>query len=143
MCSEFNIDQDVLNQFLRDRGLKHYQAIWKVDKQGKDRFLVVRDDVGSFECIGKNMMDLLMSALKTYFGPNDDGKQDRQKDEEYKIITVTEDERFIYELIQYMLIQSEDLSIDKIASSIEEEDETNGEKYKKFINELVMKLEEA
>ena len=89
------------------------------------------------------MMDLLMSALNTYFGPNDDGKQDRQKDEEYKIITVTEDERFIYELIQYMLIQSEDLSIDKIASSIEEEDETNGEKYKKFINELVMKLEEA
>ena len=58
-------------------------------------------------------------------------------------ITVTEDERFIYELIQYMLIQSEDLSIDKIASFIEEEDETNGEKYKKFINELVMKLEEA
>lgn len=56
---------------------------------------------------------------------------------------MTEDERFIYELIQYMLIQSEDLSIDKIASSIEEEDETNGEKYKKFINELVMKLEEA
>ena len=143
MCSEFNIDQDALNQFLRDRGLKHYQTIWKVDEQGKDRFLVVRDDVGSFECIGKNMMDLLMSALNTYFGPNDDGKQDRQKDEEYKIITVTEDARFIYELIQYMLIQSEDLSIDKIASSIEEKDKTNGKKYKKFINELVMKLEEA
>ena len=64
-------------------------------------------------------------------------------DKDKNINKVTEDERFIYELIQYMLIQSEDLSIDKIASSIEEKDKTNSEKYKKFINELVMKLEEA
>ncbi len=80
-------------------------------------------------------MDFLMSALNTYIGQMDDKDKNINK--------VTEDARFIYELIQYMLIQSEDLSIDQIASSIEEEDETNGEKYKKFINELVMKLEEA
>ncbi len=80
-------------------------------------------------------MDFLMSALNTYIGQMDDKDKNINK--------VTEDERFIYELIQYMLIQSEDLSIDKIASSIEEKDKTNSEKYKKFINELVMKLEEA
>lgn len=80
-------------------------------------------------------MDFLMSALNTYIGQMDDKDKNINK--------VTEDARFIYELIQYMLIQSEDLSIDKIASSIEEKDTTNGEKYKKFINELVMKLEEA
>ena len=85
--------------------------------------------------MGRNLMDFLMSALNTYIGQMDDKDKNINK--------VTEDERFIYELIQYMLIQSEDLSIDKIASSIEEKDKTNSEKYKKFINELVMKLEEA
>lgn len=85
-------------------------------------------------------MDFLMSALNTYIGQMDD--------EDKNINKVTEDARFIYELIQYMLIQSEDLSIDKIVSSVEEKGKTNGEKYngekyKRFINGLVTKLEEA
>lgn len=126
MSNEFNIDQDAFNQFLRDQGLGHYQ-VWK-----NDQFFVVRNDTSSFECMGRNLMDFLMSALNTYIGQMDD--------EDKNINKVTEDARFIYELIQYMLIQSEDLSIDKIVSSVEEKGKTNGEKYhgekyKRFITQ--------